>query len=69
MIGKRKHIRMKLRHGASNPLYLASCFGKQRHASYEAAKEATLAKPSIVGVYKCKFGNHYHIGRKQDGSL
>lgn len=64
MIGKRKHIRMKLRKGG-NAKYLASCYGKIIYDDYEGAAHAAFYKPSSVKPYKCQFGEHYHIGRKK----
>ncbi len=63
MIGKRKHIRMKLRSGNNNPKKLASCDGKIRYTK-EQAHKAAEEKPSFVKAYKCKFCSYYHIGRK-----
>lgn len=44
--------------------YLASCSGKQRFASYEDAKEGASSLGSGATAYKCRYGNHYHRGRK-----
>lgn len=64
MIGKRKHIRMKLRSGARNPKQLASCHGKIRYDKKAAHTEADN-KPANVKAYKCKFCAYYHVGRQQ----
>ena len=66
MRGKRQRIRRMLRKGPNNPKYLASCYGKEQHATYEHAKAAASEKPHIVKPYRCQFGNHYHIGRRHD---
>lgn len=64
MIGKRKRIRQQLRKGKKNPDELASCYGKIRHTKLEAKIEVAK-KPSFIKAYKCRYGDHYHIGRKQ----
>lgn len=47
-----------------DPKYLASCDGKIRF-SKEAAK-AKADSISTMKFYKCKFGDHYHVGRKPE---
>lgn len=64
MRGKRQRIRQMLRKGQNSPKYLASCYGKIQHGTYDQAKAAALEKPSIVKPYRCQFGEHYHIGRR-----
>jgi len=68
MVGKRKRIRDTIRnaqkHGKHiNPKELASCTGKIRHSSYEAAKEFNKEKGDAVKAYKCNFCPFYHVGR------
>lgn len=65
-VGKRARIRKQLRNAKHpiSPKYLAGCYGKVKHDSYEQARAAAEIKPSIVKPYKCQFGSHYHIGRR-----
>lgn len=67
MLGKRSRINRQLRHNKDHksPDYYASCHGKIRHATYEEAAQAAAEKPSIVKPYKCRLGDHYHMGRKE----
>lgn len=66
MLNKRKYIRDRLKRGSvQTPHELASCYGKIRHSTYAAAKEAASKKPSPVRVYKCKHCDFYHIGKKR----
>lgn len=64
MIGKRKRIRQQLRAGKASPDYLASCYGKIRHTK-DSAKMELLSKPDYIKFYKCRHGDHYHIGRRK----
>ena len=65
MIGKRKKIRQQLRNGvAKSPKELASCTGKIRHSSYEAAKRSNDKKIAFVRPYKCEWCPFYHVGRR-----
>lgn len=65
--GKKKRIKRQLRKsgGKFKPDYLASCYGKIRHGSYEEASIAASEKPSIVKPYKCRHCKYYHIGRRK----
>ena len=70
MIGKRLRIRKQLKtaakkHSSVSPKYLASCYGKIKHSSYEEAKASADLKPEIVKPYKCQFCSSYHIGRRK----
>lgn len=69
-VGKRTRIRNQLKtankkHVVVKPKYLASCYGKIKHSTYEEAKRSADAKPDIVKPYKCQFCPSYHIGRKR----
>lgn len=65
MGAKRSIIRKRIAKGAKqSPKELASCYGKIRHASYEAAKKANADKIDKVRPYKCKFCPFYHVGRR-----
>lgn len=44
--------------------YLASCYGKQQFITYEDAKAGAAVFGSTAKAYKCKYGEHYHRGRK-----
>lgn len=44
--------------------YLASCHGKQRFVTYEAAKLGAEALGSGATPYKCRYCENYHRGRK-----
>lgn len=66
-IGKRKHIRMKLRKGKNlNPRELAGCYGKVRYSKQERTR-ALDGRPGFVHFYKCDFCPNYHLGRKPGG--
>ena len=69
MRGKRARIRTQLRTAnrkgiMKNPKELASCYGKVRHSSYEAARNANAEKIEYVRPYKCGFCPFYHVGRR-----
>lgn len=66
-IGKRKHIRMKLRKGKNlNPRELASCYGKIRYTKEEKVR-ALAGRPDFIHFYRCDFCKYFHIGRKLGG--
>lgn len=69
MVGKRKRIRDAVRRAQKqgkhvNPKQLASCVGKIRHSTYEAAKSHNIEKGDSVKAYKCQFCPYYHVGRR-----
>jgi hypothetical protein len=65
MRGKRGDIRRRIRAGAKqSPHELASCYGKIRHSTYEAAVKNNAQKIGLVKAYKCKHCPYYHVGRK-----
>lgn len=68
MVGKHKRIKTAVRQAQKrgkhlNPKQLASCTGKIRHSTYEAAKSHNAQKGDAVKAYKCKFCPYYHVGR------
>lgn len=66
-IGKRKHIRMKIRKGVSkNPRQLAGCEGKVRYEKTDRER-ALAGRPSFVHFYKCDYCKYYHLGRRPGG--
>lgn len=44
--------------------FLASCYGKVQFGSYEEAKQGAESLGSGATPYKCRYGEHYHRGRK-----
>ena len=64
MKGKRRFIRQTLKrgNGETDPYYLASCYGKIRYTKQGAKQRQDGI--STMKFYKCKFGDHYQVGRK-----
>ena len=65
MGSKRSIIKKKVSKGAKQSVKeLVSCYGKIRHTSYEAAKNANDKKIAFVKPYKCNYCPYYHVGRR-----
>ena len=65
MGSKKNMIRKRIARGSKQSAKeLASCYGKIRHASYEAAAKKNEIKIDFVRPYKCKFCPYYHVGRR-----
>lgn len=62
MRGKHSIVRQRVRKQGGDPKYYASCYGKIRYDKKGAKARADGI--DTMKFYKCKFGDHYHVGRK-----